>query len=298
MIVRFLIFMKKKIEEFKINDNLRRKWHFFSNNPINVLGLIVVSAIIFIAIFAPFISPYPESAGTYYDFDKASQPPSLDHWFGTDIAGRDIMTRVFFGFRISLILGMIIMFTAAPFGTLVGLIAGYYRDTWIDTIIMRVTDIFMCVPALVMAMSISSVFVPGIISSISSVSLVWWGIYSRLAYSSASSLKGEYFIQSAETIGASVPHILFKEILPNYLSPLLTKVTLDLAWVILLGSTLSFVGLGAQEPTPDLGTMIASGSGYLPNQWWMFVFPALAVVIIILGFNLLGDGIGDLFGEK
>jgi len=290
--------MKKKIEEFKSNDGLRRKWHLFSRNPLNVFGLIVVSTIIFIAIFAPFVSPHPESAGAYYDFSKASLSPSSDHWFGTDIAGRDIMTRVFFGFRVSLILGIVIMFTAAPFGTLLGLIAGYYRDTWIDNLIMRVTDIFICVPALIMAMSIASLLVPSIVSSIFSVSLVWWTIYSRLAYSSASALKGEYFVQSAETIGASVPHVLFKEILPNFLSPLLTKATLDMGWVILLGSTLSFIGLGAQEPTPDLGSMIAHGSKYLPSQWWQFGFPALAVVITVLGFNLLGDGIRDVFGEK
>lgn len=289
--------MNRKTKQFK-SDKMRRYWYTFSRNPLNVVGLFIICTIIFIAIFAPYVSPYPEAAKGYFNFSEASLPPSSNHWFGTDIMGRDVMTRIFFGFRISLILGLIILFISAPVGVLLGLIAGYFRDTWVDNLIMRITDVFICIGALIMAMAICSLLKPGIVSAIFAVSLVWWTIYSRLAYSSTSALKGEFFIQSAEVIGASTFHILFREILPNIMSSLLTKATLDMGWVILLGSTLSFVGLGAQMPTPDLGTMTAEGSRYLPEQWWMFVFPATFIVIIILGFNLLGDGIHDLVGGK
>lgn len=288
---------RENIKKKKLED-VRRLWYNFSRNPLNVFGLIMILLIVIIAIFAPLISPYPESARKGVNFSEASLAPSWKYWCGTDVIGRDILSRIFFGFRSSLILGLIIMSISLPIGVVVGLIAGYYRHTWVDTVLTRTTDIFMALPPLIMAMAVCSVLAPGIISATFAISLAWWTIYCRLTYSITTSLKNEFFVLSAEVIGASKLHILFKEILPNCLGPLLTKATLDMGWVILLGSSLSFIGLGAQPPTPDLGSMVAEGSKYLPDQWWMFVFPALFIMIIVLSFNLLGDGIRDALGSS
>jgi peptide/nickel transport system permease protein len=198
-----------------------------------------------------------------------------------------------FGFRFSMTLAVVVLSLTAPSGILLGLVAGYHEGTWVDTLVMRIADMFIAVPPLVLALSICSILPPNIINAMMAVSLMWWPWYARLVYNATASLKNEYFVQAAEITGASRLHIMFREILPNALGPILTKLTLDVGWVILIGASLSFVGLGAQPPTPDLGTMVAEGSKYLPEYWWISIFPALAISFIILGFNLLGDGIKD-----
>jgi len=165
-------------------------------------------------------------------------------------------------------------------------------------VIMRFADIFLAVPPLVLALSICSVLTPSVFNAMMAVSLMWWPWYTRLVYSISSSLRNEAFVQAAEIAGASPFHIIFREILPNCLGPILTKITLDAGWVILIGASLSFVGLGAQPPIPDLGTMVSDGANFLPEQWWVSLFPALTIVLIILGFNLLGDGVRDLFAAE
>lgn len=277
-------------------EDIRRKWYKFSRNPLSIIGLVVVCIIVFFALFAPFISPYPESAGKFIDFDEGSRPPSSSHLCGTDIFGRDVLTRIFFGCRFSLMMGVVVLALVVPVGVSLGLIAGYYRGSWLDTVIMRITDIFVSVPALILALAVCAVLTPGILHAMMAVSLMWWPWYTRMVYGIASSLKSELFVQAAEVTGASRTHILFREILPNCIAPIFTKMSLDIAWVILIGASLSFVGLGAQPPTPDLGSMVADGSKYLPEHWWISIFPALAIVLIILGFNLLGDGIRDALG--
>jgi peptide/nickel transport system permease protein len=160
---------------------------------------------------------------------------------------------------------------------------------------MRTTDIFLAVPPLILALAICSVLTPSVFNAMMAVSLMWWPWYTRLVYGLSSSLRTEFFVQAAEVTGASHAHILFREILPNCVSSIFTKMSLDMGWVILIGSALSFVGLGAQPPIPDLGTMVADGAKYLPDQWWITIFPALAIMITVLGFNLIGDGFRDLF---
>jgi len=278
--------------------SIRRNWYKFSRNPLSIIGVVTVILIILIAIFAAYISPHPASAGKYLNFMEASQGPSLKHFLGTDQYGRDILTRIFFGFRFSLAMAFVVLLLAVPIGVFLGLLAGYYRGTWIDTIIMRITDIFVSVPGLVLALAVCSILTPGIMNAMMAVSLMWWPWYTRMVYGVSSSLKGEYFVQAAELTGASKMHILFREILPNCLSPILTKMSLDVGWVILIASSLSFVGLGAQQPTADLGSMVADGSRYLPDQWWIAVFPAFGIMLVVLAFNLLGDGISDMLGTS
>jgi peptide/nickel transport system permease protein len=264
----------------------------------SIVGLTAVLLIVLVAIFAPVLAPYPEHVRPFTDFKNASRPPSLQYLFGTDQIGRDILSRVMFGFRYALWMAAVVLALAVPPGVLLGLIGGYYQGTRIDTIIMRITDIFLAVPPLILALAIASVLKPNLTNAMIAVTLMWWPWYARLVYGLASQLRNEYFVKSAETLGASKAHILFKELLPNCVSPIFTKMSLDVGWVILIGSALSFVGLGIQPPAPGLGTMVADGSRYLPDQWWISVFPALAIVVVVLGFNLLGDGLRDLFAAE
>ncbi|HEX6988008.1 MAG TPA: ABC transporter permease [Bacillota bacterium] len=275
-------------------DNWRRMWYRFTRNPLSVVGLIIVLVTGLAALFAGHIAPYPEHAGAFVDFGNAMKPPGGDHLLGTDPVGRDVLTRIIYGYRFSFGMAIVVIALAAPPGIILGLVAGYYRGTRIDSIIMRITDIFLAVPPLVLAMAITAVLTANVFNAMIAVTLMWWPWYTRLVYGLASSLRNEFYVQAAEVMGAGKLHILFREILPNCVSSILTKMTLDMGFVIIIGSSLSFVGLGAQPPTPDLGTMVADGAKYMPDQWWLTTFPALAIVTVVLGFNLLGDGLRDV----
>ena len=278
-------------------DNIKRSWYKFSRTFLSVIGLIMVVLIILIAIFAPYLSPYPKSAGKYVNFLESNLLPSLSHPFGTDTFGRDILSRTFYGSRLSLLIAAMVLFFVVPIGVILGLFAGYFKGSWIDTLIMRITDIFLAIPALVLALAICSVLPPNLFNAMIAVCLMWWPWYTRLTYGIVSSLRGEFFVQAAEISGAGTVHILFIEILPNCISAIFTKMTLDVGFVILIASSLSFVGLGSQPPTPDLGSMVADGAKYLPEQWWISVFPGIAIMLIVLAFNILGDGVRDMFEE-
>lgn len=288
----------KQLEHNSRREEIGRNWYKFSRNSLSITGLIVVVAVIIIALLAPYISPYPAHAGPFTDFANAKRPPNLTYLLGTDQIGRDILSRIIFGMRSSLLMGVVVLTLVVPPGVFLGLVAGYFHGTWIDTLIMRITDIFLAVPPLILALAVASVLKPNLWNSMMAISLMWWPWYTRLVYGLATTLRNEYFVTAAEVMGASTAHILFREILPNTISPILTKMSIDVAWVIIIGSMLSFVGLGVQPPEPSLGTMIADGSKYLPDQWWIAVFPALAIVVIVLGFNLLGDGIRDMFASE
>ena len=288
----------EKISSQRIRDRLGRSWYKYSRNTLSILGLITVLIVIFAAVSAFYLSPYPESAGNYVNFNEQSQPPSFVHFCGTDIVGRDIFSRILFGLRMSLLMGIVVVSLSAPVGVFAGLVAGYFRGRWISLLIMRIVDVFVAVPPLLMALAVCSILSPNVFNAMVAVSVGWWAWYARVIYGIVSSIRGEFYIQAAEVSGASTGHILFKEILPNCLSPIFTKMSLDIGSVILIGSSLSFVGLGAQPPTPDLGTMVADGAKFLPDLWWITVFPACAIVIIVLGFNIMGDGIRDILGVE
>jgi peptide/nickel transport system permease protein len=280
-------------------ENIGRAWYKFSRNPLSIVGGVTILIIFFLAIFAPYIVPYPDHATKpFTDFANASLPPSMEYYFGTDEIGRDVFSRTIYGFRFSITMGLLVLALVVPVGVFLGLVAGYYQGSRTDTFIMRITDIFLAVPPLILALAIASVLEPNLTHSMLAVSLMWWPWYTRLVYGLASAQRNEYYVSSAEIIGASTPHILFGEILPNTLSPIFTKMSLDMGWVIIIGASLSFVGLGVQPPKPGLGTMVASGAKYLPDQWWISLFPALAIVVLVLGFNLLGDGLRDMFAAE
>lgn len=288
---------KKRSSFFKesTKENLKIYWYKFSRNKLSIVGLVIVIASILLALFAPLIVPYPQHVKEFADYNNASIAPNASYIFGTDIFGRDIFTRVIFSFRGALLMGTIVLAISVPVGVFLGLIAGYYSGSLLEITIMRITDIFLALPPLILALSIAAVLKPNLTSSMIAVTVMWWPWYTRLVYGMATALRKEYFVKNAELIGASTGYILFREILPNCLSPIFTKMALDVGWVILIGASLSFVGLGEQPPTPAFGQMISDGAKYMPDLWWMTIFPALGIAFIILGFNFFGDGVRDMF---
>jgi peptide/nickel transport system permease protein len=290
------------LEELTVNDvrrkaqveKLKRAWYSYSRNKLSVVGLGIVIVILIAGFIGPLVAPYPEHAGAFVDFASANQPPSLKHLFGTDNIGRDIFSRILFALRSALIMSGIVLGIAVPIGTVLGIVAGYMKGTAVEIIIMRITDIFLSIPAMILAMAIASLLEPNLRNAMLAVTVMWWPWYCRLVYSVSRSLRNEYYVIAAELTGARMGHIMFREMLPNCLGPILTKMTLDVGWVIMIGASMSFVGLGEQAPIPSLGGMVADGSKYMPELWWMTVFPALVIMFIVLPFNLLGDGVRDL----
>ena len=271
-----------------------RRWRRFHRNPTAAVGLAIVALVVLAAIFAPWISPYPDHVGAVVNFRARHQPPSAHYWLGTDNVGRDILTRVLFGYRISLILAATVLIFAVPVGVVLGLLAGYFGG-WTETIIMRANDIALAIPPLVMALAVTTVLTPSLIHSMLAIAALWWTWHTRLIFSIVRTLRQQEFVEAAKTLGASRFHILFRELLPNCASAILVKTSLDFGFVILVGAALSYLGLGVQPPTPDLGTMVASGADFLPERWWESLFPGAAILIAALGFNLLGDGLRDVF---
>ncbi len=266
-----------------------------TSNPLSLIGLILVAIVVFSAVFADFITPFPEHVGAVVDFVNFNKPPQWPHIFGTDLVGRDLFTRVVYAYRVSLVLGIVVLACAVPIGVAIGLAAGYLGG-WIEYVLMRLTDVFLSIPPLVLAMSIMGLLEPTLTNGMIAVTAMWWPWYTRLVYNLTRSEKEEGYVLAAEVIGASKTHIMFREILPNCVPSILTKMTLDFGFVILIASSLSFLGLGVQPPTPDLGSMVAEGAKYLPDSWWLTVFPGLAILIAVFGFNLIGDALREILG--
>ena len=274
---------------------MRRAIAILASNPLSLLGLILVGIILICAIFADFIAPFPEHRGAVVDFANFNQPPAWPHLMGTDLVGRDLFSRVIYAYRISLILGAVVLGIAVPVGVTVGLIGGYF-GRYTEFVLMRVTDVFLSIPPLVLAMSIMGVLEPTLINGMLAVTAMWWPWYARLVYNMTRGEKEEGYVLAAELIGASRLHVMFREVLPNCFPSIITKMTLDLGFIILIASSLSFLGLGVQPPTPDLGSMVADGAKYLPDSWWLTIFPSLAILVAVFGFNLIGDALRELFG--
>ena len=271
-----------------------QNWHRFSRNPTALIGSIIVLIVVLAALLAPWISPHPDHVGAVVNFRARHMPPSLQYWFGTDNVGRDILTRVLFGYRTSLLLAVVVLGIAVPIGTALGLLAGYFGG-WTEIIIMRLTDVALAIPPLVMALAVTAVLTPSLLHEMYAIAALWWTWHTRLIFSITRTLSHQEFVEAARTLGASRFHILFRELLPNCASAILVKVSLDFGFVILIGAALSYLGLGVQPPTPDIGTMVASGADFLPDRWWESLLPGAAILFVALGFNLLGDGLRDLF---
>jgi peptide/nickel transport system permease protein len=267
--------------------------HRLRRSTLSLIGLGIVLGLIFMAIFASQVAPYPEDRDAIH-FDRTFRPPGSEFLFGTDEVGRDILSRVIFGTRISLTLGVAVLAIALAIGVPLGLIAGY-TGGMVGTVIMRVTDIFLAIPPLVLALAVSAVLTPTLENSVFAIAFGWWPWYTRLVQGMVLSVKEESFVESCRSVGAKPSYIIFKEILPNLMSILIVKVTLDIGYAILTGAVLGFLGLGVRPPTPEWGTMTSKGRIHLPARWWLTTFPGLAIFVTVLGFNLLGDGLRDAF---
>lgn len=287
--------MKKKDGARK--EGIARGIIKLSRNRLSVLGAAYLLVAIIFAVFAPWIAPYPEDAFDAVHFENQLQPPSVKHLMGTDEAGRDVFTRILFGARISLLLAIVVLSIAVGIGMPLGLAAGYYGGK-IEQVIMRITDIFCAIPPLVLALAVSVALSPSLISNMLAIGFVWWRSFCRLAYGETLSIKQENFVLVSKSFGASNLHLMFREILPNMSSSILVKVTLDAGYAILVGASISFLGAGVNPPTPEWGLMVADGRNYLPNSWWVSLFPGLAIFATVLSFNLLGDGLRDFFGVE
>ncbi len=262
---------------------------FLSRNPLAVTGLVIVAITLVVAIFANLITPYNPVVP---DLDVKLRAPSLLHVFGTDDMGRDILSRVMAGARISLASALLIISLSGVFGMLVGLAAGYWGG-WLDDVLMRLTDIFLAFPALVLAMVISATLGPSLQNALIAVATVWWPWYARLVRGQVLSVRNVEYIQAARSLGASPLRIIFRHILPNIMGPFIVQATLDVGNTILLTASLSFIGLGAQPPTAEWGAMVSVGRLYMLSYWWVPTFPGFAILFSVLGFNLLGDAVRD-----
>ena len=278
-----------------------RKFHLalwlLSRSFASMLGIALVVSIVTLALIGPWIVPYPDHVAGGIDLANKLQPPSAAHWFGTDEVGLDILTRVIIGARVSLLVGVAITLSAAaigvPLGILAGLLGGPVREA-----IMRLTDLFLSVPGLVLAIALVAALGAGIVNAMIALILVWWPGYVRLAESKALSIRSEPYIEAARVAGASTARILWRHVLPNSLSPLIVKMSMDIGQAILAVASLGFLGLGARPPTPEWGAMISIARGYLPEWWWYAIFPGAFIYAAVQGFNLLGDGLRDILDPK
>ncbi|OQO83089.1 D-ala-D-ala transporter subunit [Enterococcus casseliflavus] len=285
--------MEANVKERKAPGKIRK----LLKNKLTLVGLIIVALVVFSAIFADFIAPHPSDVTGSIDFSLMNQPPSSQYIFGTDEAGRDIFSRVLFGARYSLIMGVVVLTVAIGIGVPLGLIAGFWGGK-VNSVIMRLTDIFLSIPSIILAMAVAAIMEPSLFNSMVAISFGWWPWFTRLVQAETLKIKNEQFILASEGIGASKWRIAFIEILPNCLSTIIVKASTDIGFVILTGASLGFLGLGAQPPAPEWGTMVAEGRVYLPTMWWQTTFPGLAILVTVLGFNLLGDGLRDFFDVR
>ncbi|MET9104773.1 ABC transporter permease [Streptomyces antibioticus] len=261
-------------------------------NPLMTIGTVIAAAVVIVALFAPLLAPYPADAGSATHPYSILQAPGAHHWFGTDQVGRDVLSRVIYGARISPVIAVVVVATSLLVGGALGLIAGY-AGGWIDELIMRITDIFLAVPALLLALAFATVLPPSPTSTMIAISVSWWPWYARLMRGQAAALSRRRYIESCRALGLPHWRILLRHLLPNSLTPMFVQASLDFGGVILTASALSFLGLGAQDPSPEWGLSISQGQALFQVQWWLVTFPGLAVLLTALAFNLIGDGLRD-----
>ncbi len=266
-------------------------------DPLSLLSTVIILAFILIAIFAYQIAPYPQQGAGKSNADTPMFEPSAAHPFGTDRLGRDMLSRVIVGAQSALLVPVGVVLAAVLIGAPLGAIAGY-KGGWIDEVIMRVTDLFLAFPFLLLAMAIATALCRGLDKAAIALTVSWWPWYTRLVRSVAVGLRERYFVESARAIGLRDWVIILRHILPNCLSPILVQATVDLGTVILAMGGLAFIGLGTQPPAPDWGLMVSEGRTFILKQWWLSAFPGLAIFIVVLAFNLLGDTLRDIFDPR
>jgi peptide/nickel transport system permease protein len=271
-----------------------RGWRGFQRNPLALVGLGIVVLLVLVAVLAPVLpldSPYEQNLA------QRLQPPSDAHWFGTDELGRDLLSRIANGARITLYIVALVSAIVVPIGLFVGTVSGYLGGV-VDIVLMRITDIFLAFPRLVLALAFAAALGPGIENAVIAISLTAWPPYARLARAETVTIAKSDFIAAVVLQGASTSRILLRHVVPLCISSVIVRLTLDMAGIILTAAGLGFLGLGAQPPTPEWGAMVSSGRDVILDQWWVATIPGIAIFIVSLGFNLLGDGLRDAFDPR
>jgi peptide/nickel transport system permease protein len=261
-----------------------------------LIGILLIALLLLAAVFAPVLSPYPNDV---YDFhtENRLRPPDAANWLGTDRMGSDVLTRILFGARITLMIALIAVGTAVLVGVPIGLVAGYYVG-WPSNLLMRVSDIFLAVPQIVLAIAIAQTLGPSIENVILALSITYWPFWARLVYAETRSVKNEVFIESAIALGASPARVMLLHILPNIASAIIVRTSIGMGATILTAAALGFLGLGAPPPAPEWGRMIAESREFLPEAWWYATAPGIAIFLVVMGFNLLGDGLRDILDPR
>jgi peptide/nickel transport system permease protein len=269
-------------------------WLAFKGNPLALIGLGIVALLVLMALLAPWLAPQSPLA---QDLAARLRPPSAEHWLGTDDLGRDIYARIVWGSRITLTIVGLVVIIVGPVGLLVGTVAGHFGG-WVDAVLMRLTDVFLAFPRLILALAFAAALGPGIENAIIAIAVTAWPPYARLARAETITIRQSDFIAAARIQGASAARIIAGHVVPLCLPSMIVRLTLDMAGIILTAAGLGFLGLGAQPPLPEWGAMISTGRQYVLDQWWVAAMPGIAIFVVSLGFNLLGDGLRDVLDPK
>ncbi len=275
----------------------RLQWHVLTRNVLQKIALVYIGLLILVAITAPFIAPHPDSIAGTPSEKEVLLAPSWSHPFGTDEFGRDLFSRILYGARISLMAGVITVFLSVSIGCILGVIAAGMRGI-VDDVIMRITDIFLSFPMIVLAIVIAAFWGPSLRNAIIALSVCGWPFYARLVRGTAVSVRERPYVRAAQSIGASQRSVIFRHILPGSIGPVLTMASLDVGGIILMLAAMSFRGVGAQPPTPEWGLLINESRTYFLNAWWYMAFPGIAISLTVLAFNLLGDGLNEVVNPR
>jgi len=277
-----------------IIEDWKHTLYLWRRTKLAMVGTFIVIGFLIMALLAPVLAPYDPIK---VDLANRLKPPSRQFLFGTDQFGRDILSRVLYGARIEVWIIFLVTVISGTIGTAIGIFAGYFGG-WIDEVLMRITDIFLAFPRLILAMALSAVLGRGLTNAIIAIALVEWTVIARLARAEAMRVKSQPFVEAAKAVGASDLRILLLHVLPMCVSPILVQLTMRMGTIILTAAGLGFLGLGAQPPTPEWGAIVSDGRSYLINHWWISTFPGLFIALVVLGFNLLGDGIRDILDPR
>ncbi|MDP3407043.1 nickel transporter permease [Bosea sp. (in: a-proteobacteria)] len=271
-----------------------RKWLAFRRNPLAMVGLCIIVALLLVAAFAPLIATADPLA---QNLDRRLLPPSGTNIFGTDSLGRDIFSRIVYGTRVTLVIVLLVVVSVGPIGLLIGATSGYLGG-WVDRLLMRITDVFLAFPRLVLALAFVAALGPGLENAVIAIAITAWPPYARVARAETQIIRQQDYIAAIRLQGASQWRIVWKHVVPMCLPSLIVRTTLDMAGIILIAAGLGFLGLGAQPPIPEWGAMISAGREQIFDQWWVATFPGIAICVVALGFNLLGDGLRDVMDAR
>ncbi|MGQ0572005.1 MAG: ABC transporter permease [Armatimonadota bacterium] len=269
----------------------------FLTHRTGTVGAALTLMMTMVTILAPWLAPFPDSGDGGIRLDRRLQTPNAEHWFGTDNLGRDTFSRVLLGGRISLAIGALAVLLSGSVGSVVGIVAGY-AGGWVNEISMRLADLFLGLPALVLAILVAMTLGGGLLDTVTAISIAWWPSYARLVRGEVIRIRDGDFVAAARMIGASDVRIMARHVFPNTVPSIIVQSSLLLGQAILVAASLSFIGLGAKPPSPEWGLTVATGREYIPDAWWISCFPGLAIMLAVIGFNLLGDGVRTVLDPR